>query len=255
MLNQSLLAYDAAFSDVTQMFSDLAVSKDLVDDYRKVKRGQPDRPDAALSVMVLQHSVWPVIRKPIKEEPSESVKGKKVAGVELVLPSPMQFALDDYTEFYRERHANRRLTWAHYLGTATLTARFPLGKKELSVSLYQAAVLLLFSERDSWSVEEIEERTMLTTVDLTLTIQSLALGRKRVLKRVTGRAEKDGRVRKEDVIAFNEEFTDAKHKLHINSIQQNDTVEETQQTVKVIDQYRDASLDAAIVRIMKGAKT
>jgi hypothetical protein len=32
-------------------------------------------------------------------------------------------------------------------------------------------------------------------------------------------------------------------------------MEETQQAVKVIDQYRDASLDAAIVRIMKAKKT
>lgn len=238
------------------MFSDLAVSKDLVDDYRKVKRGQPDRPDAALSIMVLQHSVWPVIRKPIKEEKGDDAT-KIPKGIELVLPTRMQFALDDYTTFYRERHANRRLTWAHYLGTATLTARFPLGKKELSVSLYQATVLLLFSERDVWTVEEIEEQTLLNWTDLTLTIQSLALGRKRVLRRgeTPARAEKDVRVRKEDVFEFNDEFADVKHKLHINSIQQNDTVEETQQAVKVIDQYRDASLDAAIVRIMKGAKT
>lgn len=31
-------------------------------------------------------------------------------------------------------------------------------------------------------------------------------------------------------------------------------MEETQQAVKIIDQYRDASLDAAIVRIMKAKK-
>lgn len=95
--------------------------------------------------------------------------------------------------------------------------------------------------------------TKLNTVDLTLTIQSLALGRKLVLRRTTPRTGKD--VKPSDEFSFNEEFTDPKVKLHINSIQQNDTVEETQQTVKVIDQYRDASLDAAIVRIMKGAKT
>jgi len=70
-------AYDAAFGDLTQMFNDLAVSKDLVEEYRNVKRGQPERPDARLSVMVLQHSVWPVIRK----------VEKTGAGVEIALPS------------------------------------------------------------------------------------------------------------------------------------------------------------------------
>jgi hypothetical protein len=62
------------------MFSDLAVSKDLVEDYRNVKRGQPDRPDGALSVMVLQHSVWPVIRKVVKAG----------TGVEIVLPAKVR---------------------------------------------------------------------------------------------------------------------------------------------------------------------
>jgi cullin 4 len=80
MLMQWITAYDAAFGDLTQMFSDLAVSKDLVDDYRNVKEGRPDRPDAALSVMVLQHSVWPVIRKVVKSE----------TGVEIVLPSKVR---------------------------------------------------------------------------------------------------------------------------------------------------------------------
>jgi len=165
----------------------------------------------------------------------------------------MEAALADYATFYRERHANRQLSWAHYLGTATLIARFPTGKKELSVSLYQAAVLLLFAERDTWTFEEISNHLLLNTNDLTLTVQSLALGRKLVLCRTTPRAGKD--VKPEDSFSFNEQFTDTKVKLHINSIQQNDTVEETAQAVKVIDQYRDASLDAAIVRIMKGAKT
>jgi cullin 4 len=165
----------------------------------------------------------------------------------------MEAALADYVTFYCERHAKRELSWAHYLGTATLTARFPRGNKELSVSLYQAAVLLLFSERGTWTTEEIASRLLLNTNDLTLTLQSLALGRKLVLRRTTPRMGRD--IRANDSFSFNENFTDPKVKLHINSIQQNDTVEETVATVKVIDQYRDASLDAAIVRIMKGAKT
>jgi cullin-4 len=76
-------AYDAAFSDQAQMFSDLAISKDLIEDYRNVKPGQPDRPDSGLSVMVLQHSVWPVIRKVTRSE----------TGVEVRLPSKVRFRL------------------------------------------------------------------------------------------------------------------------------------------------------------------
>ncbi|PVF97543.1 hypothetical protein CPB86DRAFT_706780 [Serendipita vermifera] len=236
-------SYDAAFSDQAQMFSDLAISKDLVEEYRNVKRGQPPRPDIGLSVMVLQHSVWPVIRKVTRSE----------TGVEVRLPSKMEEALVDFVSFYGEKHANRQLTWAHYLGTATLIARFPSGRKELSVSMYQAVVLLLFNERPTWTTQEIQDRISLNTQDLTLTLQSLALGRKLVLKRVSDRLSKG--VRPDDQFTINEDFTDPRVKIHINTIQQSDTLEETQQAVKVIDQYRDASLDAAIVRIMKAKKT
>jgi hypothetical protein len=58
------------------MFNDLAISKDLVEAYRHVKTGQPPRPDMSLDVKVLQHSVWPVIRK--------TTKGK--SGIEISLP-------------------------------------------------------------------------------------------------------------------------------------------------------------------------
>jgi len=73
----------------------------------------------------------------------------------------MELALADYATFYKDRHANRKLTWAHYLGTATLTACFASGKKELTMSLYQAVVLLLFNEDITWTVEEIAERISL----------------------------------------------------------------------------------------------
>ncbi|KAG8824973.1 hypothetical protein FRC19_000658 [Serendipita sp. 401] len=236
-------SYDAAFSDMTQMFKDLVVSKDLLDDYRHPKRNEPERPDLNLSVMVLQHSMWPVAKKVSKPN----------TGVEIRLPSKMEEALNDYADFYRTRHGNRRLTWAHYLGTATLRAYFPAGKKELSVSLYQATVLLLFNERDEWSTEEIEDRTSLGTSDLVPTIQSLALGKQQLLRRTDARIGKN--VKRDDRFSFNEEFTDTKVKIRVNTIQQNDTVEEIQQAVKVIDQHRDASLEAAIVRVMKAAKT
>jgi len=66
--------------------------------------------------------------------------------------------------------------------------------------------------------------------DLILTIQSLALGRKLVLKRTTARPGKD--VQLTDSFSFNEAFTDPKVKLHINTIQQTDTVRLTVQVDK-----------------------
>jgi cullin-4 len=47
----------------------------------------------------------------------------------------------------------------HALGTATLRARFPAGAKELSVSLYQAVILLLFNGADEVPFADIKTAT------------------------------------------------------------------------------------------------
>lgn len=59
------------------MFKDMVISKDLTKEYQTVKPGREPRPDPGLSVKVLQHSVWPNIRKVDKAE----------SGMELQLPS------------------------------------------------------------------------------------------------------------------------------------------------------------------------
>jgi len=133
----------------------------------------------------------------------------------------MALALRDYNKFYSTKHGNRVLSWAHYLGTATFISHFPKGTKELSVSLYQATVLLLFNEKTSWKADEIQEATGLSDNDLALTLQSLALGKKRVLTK-NGSAGKA--IEKEDLFTFNAEFTDTKYKVHVNSIQQKESV-------------------------------
>lgn len=71
----------------------------------------------------------------------------------------MQTDLTKYTAFYKNKHQGHKLDWDHALGTATLRARFARGEKELSVSLYQALVLLLFNEDSEIGFADIKERT------------------------------------------------------------------------------------------------
>lgn len=62
---------------------------------------------------------------------------------------------------YKGQHAGRKLDWDHSLGTATLKARFKGGDKELSVSLYQAVILMLFNDASELSFMDIKEQTRL----------------------------------------------------------------------------------------------
>ena len=136
-----------------------------------------------------------------------------------------------YDAFYKSKHSGRVLDWEHSLGTATLKARFAKGYKELSVSLFQAVVLLLFNDANELSYPEIAESVrmgefssfmnsqLLTTAsetdELKRTLQSLACGKKRVLtKNPPGKDIHD-----EDVFKYNPDFWDERYKTHINSIQ------------------------------------
>ena len=67
--------------------------------------------------------------------------------------------LERFSAFYTLKHKQRKLDWFHSLGTVTLTGRFPAGGKELSVSLYQAVILLLFNETDKLGFGDIKQQT------------------------------------------------------------------------------------------------
>ncbi|KAI0367469.1 Cullin-4B [Pilatotrama ljubarskyi] len=227
--------YDPEFGTSDNMFTDLALSRDLMQDFLEYRRKKGSVGSAQkLNVMVLQRSNWPFTAR--KQD--------------IDLPVWMQDDLVDYAEFYKKKHQGRKLDWDHALGTATLKARFKAGEKELSVSLYQAAILLLFNEETTISYGDIKAQTGLEDAELQRTLQSLACGKKRVLRKHP--LGKD--VNATDVFHFNGEFTDARYQVHINSIQAKETPEETKRTQSSIEADRKHALDAAIVRVMKGKK-
>ena len=57
----STIEYDDSFGDLRPMFKDIALSKDLTAEY--YRRRANERPDRSLSVIVLQESVWPIVKK------------------------------------------------------------------------------------------------------------------------------------------------------------------------------------------------
>ncbi|KAF7969734.1 hypothetical protein HWV62_26086 [Athelia sp. TMB] len=225
--------YDPEFGTGEHMFKDLALSRDTLAEFHNQASGIPGV--EKVGVMVLQQSFWPFAAR----------KGN------IYLPPSMQHLLDVYTDFYTSKHKGHKLTWDHALGTATLTARFTAGIKELSVSLHQCVVLLLFNESAELAYGEIREAVQMDANELKKILQSLACGMKKVLKkRPEGKDVND-----EDVFYFNADFTDPRIKVHINSIQSKETPEESKKTHASIEGDRKHYLDAAIVRIMKARKS
>ncbi|KAF8650599.1 hypothetical protein AX16_005170 [Volvariella volvacea WC 439] len=232
MLKKLKEKYDPEFGMGEEMFKDLALSRELMRDYHA--RLDAAHPGQKLSVMVLQRSAWPF-----------TVQQQSVD-----LPMNMQEQITRFTEYYKQKHSGHVLSFDHALGTATLKARFKAGSKELSVSLYQAIVLLLFNDGDDIKYPEILEATRMNDAELRRTLQSLACGKKKVLRKVPAGRE----VEDEDVFRFNPDFEDPHPKVHINSIQAKVSPEESKRTQQMIEGDRKHYLDAAIVRIMKARK-
>ncbi|GLB36813.1 putative cullin family protein [Lyophyllum shimeji] len=232
MLKKLKEQYDPEFGMGEDMFKDLALSREAMREYHS----KLDIQSAGhkLTAMVLQRSAWPF----------------SVQKTSIDLPASMQAELTAYANYYKERHSGHVLDWDHALGTAMLKARFNHNTKELSVSLYQAVVLLLFNDSEEWRYPDILAQTRMDEGELKRTLQSLALGKKKVLRKVPGgRDVNDG-----DLFKFNGDFDDPRPKVHINSIQAKVSPEESKRTNESIEGDRKHYLDAAIVRIMKARK-
>ncbi|KAF8213470.1 Cullin family-domain-containing protein [Mycena galopus ATCC 62051] len=227
--------YDPEFSMGEDMFSDLALSREAMAEYHS--KLPDDSEGHKLSVMVLKPAAWPY-----------STQDQTI-----VLPPNMLHELSEFERFYKTKHSNRKLIPQYSVATATMIGHFKAGKKELSVSLHQAAILLLFNDTPELGFTQISHARPLGNAAgplLRITLQSLACGKKKVLQKIPpGRDVNDT-----DIFRFNDGFTDPRAKVHINSIQAKVSPEESQKTQTAIDGERLYTLDAAIVRIMKAKK-
>ena len=81
------------------------------------------------------------------------------APTEVTLPAEMVNFQEIFKKFYLGKHSGRKLQWQPTLGLCVLKAHFPVGAKELQVSLFQTLVLLLFNAADELPFEEIKAAT------------------------------------------------------------------------------------------------
>ncbi|KAJ5433002.1 uncharacterized protein N7458_012158 [Penicillium daleae] len=221
------------------MFKDMEVARDEMTAYTAFnrERGRKDRLPIDLSVNVLSAAAWPTY-----------------ADVPVRIPSIIATSINDFQEFYCNKHTGRRLNWKHQLAHCQLRAKFPKGSKELVVSSFQAIVLLLFNdigEDETLRYSEIQAATGLSDPELQRTLQSLACAKYRVLTKTP----KGKEVETTDDFSYNASFTDAKMRIKINQIQLKETKEENKTTHERVAADRHYETQAAIVRIMKSRKT
>ncbi|KAG9253837.1 ubiquitin ligase subunit CulD [Emericellopsis atlantica] len=224
--------------NLEQMFKDQELAKDEMDSFKSYCSHNEERQSPIdLSVMVLSSAAWP-----------------SYPDVQLSLPDEVATQTERFIKFYENKHSGRKLNWKHSLAHCTLAAKFPKGgKKELMVSAYQAVILLLFNPvaaDGALTYEQMQKGSGLSGSDLDRTLQSLACGKVRVLRK-----HPQGRdVNPTDTFTFNKAFTDPRIRIKINQIQQKETKEENKATHERVAQDRRFETQAAIVRIMKSRK-
>ena len=90
-----------------------------------------------------------------------------------------------FTERYlRQWKEGRKLVWQHAMATCVVKAHFKKGVKELSVSLLQAVVLMLFNTADSLSYADMKQQLGVKDEgekELKRTLLSLSVGKVRAV--------------------------------------------------------------------------
>ena len=101
-----------------------------------------------MQVQVLTTGYWPT-------PAAVHTTSKAGDGGRIVLPLELRLSMDKFETFYANKYQGRRLLWAHSLERCIVAARFPKGKKDLEVSLFQALILKCFNKADTIPFGEI----------------------------------------------------------------------------------------------------
>eukprot|EP00976_Prorocentrum_cordatum_P068315 1179085-Prorocentrum_minimum.AAC.6 len=192
------------------MFKDIDLSKDFMGSFRTSAQARANLPQGIeMNIHVLTQGYWPTY-----------------APVEVNLPPQISQYQDIFRDFYLSKHSGRRLNWQNGLAHCVLKARFDQGTKELSVSLFQTIVLMLFNDSDKLSFKHILEATGIEDKELRRTLQSLACGKVRVLQK-----EPRGRdVADSDEFVFHSQLNEKLYRIKVNSIQLKESAEENAAT-------------------------
>eukprot|EP00051_Salpingoeca_urceolata_P005689 m.75917 g.75917 ORF g.75917 m.75917 type:complete len:741 (-) comp14498_c0_seq1:51-2273(-) len=221
-------------SKLEGMFKDVNISDELTRSFRQAAKTQSKIGSSIeLTANVLTASYWPTY-PPVTAN----------------LPPEMGQVQEVFKAFYCAQHPHRRLHWQNSLGHCLVQALFPLGKKDLQVSVFQTVVLMLFNGAKVLPFSDIASATGIETAELKRTLQSLACGKVRVLLK----APKGKEVDNTDKFAVNEKFSSSHKRIKINQIQMKETAEENAATTERVFLDRGFVIDAAIVRIMKTRK-
>jgi cullin 3 len=224
-------------SKMETMFTDMRTSAETTEAFiAQVSDPETELGRIDLNLCVLTTISWPV------------------AGVSTCnVPSAIASCYASFEKYYYSKHEGRRLSWQAQLANADLKAHFGNGTHtvDLSVSAYSMCILMMFNEADELNYDQILKETAIPDAELSRNLQSLAMGKHRILLK----EPKTKEIKRDDVFHFNDDFIPRHRRLKIQMVTaQVESEAEVLETRTRINECRDPIIDSAIVRIMKSRK-
>ncbi|KAG0230091.1 Cullin-2 [Mortierella sp. GBA43] len=223
-------------SKLQRMFTDMTISADLNTSFKDWLQDGDLSNGLDFGILVLTAGSWPV---------------NSSQPLEFQYPGELEKSITNFTTFYHQRHNGRKLSWFWHWCRADVRVNYLDKRYELSVSLYQFAVLVVFNAGDSYTAAEIGNQTKLVEAELIRVIKSLVEANLLV---VDTKGSDPNAVTMSSVLKLNMSFSNKRTKLKISGALQADTPQETTATLKAVDEDRRLCIQASIVRIMKSRR-
>lgn len=218
----NLLGDGSETTNLTNMFRDIETS---VSRYSDIHLNAS--PSIQFNALVLEGNYWPEMPK---------------QGANAIIPAILSEMLGEFTAKYvceSDKYKFHVLDWSNYtFHLLTIRVRFKSGTKELTLTLVQAIVLMLFEDQNVLDLEDIANKAQLEERLLNRVVSSLSSDRYPILH-VNG-----------SMISFNESFSDKSSKIRIPLGREKEVLTRDEATRKIA-RSRTSEIRAALVRVMK----
>jgi len=220
-------------SKLQRMYNDTTVSKDITDRFKKyVQDNHIDLKKVDMTAMVLAQGVWPF----------QSVNT-------CAIPSVLADVMGKFQEYYVAQHNGRKLVFLHHMCRGELVCTHIPGKRYTFVaSTSQMAILLLYNDADSFTLQKISESLDFNPEQLILTLQPLI---KIKILNIEG-GELTSSTPTDTPINLNMNFSSPKVRIDLSKAVTRTEVRREQNDVqRELEEDRRMVIQAAIVRVMK----
>ncbi|UYV63591.1 CUL1 [Cordylochernes scorpioides] len=218
-------------SSLEKMLKDIEVSKILKEDFMQYLKDSDETLSMDLEVTLTTSGIWPTLKTDWCNLPPEVEKSRTC-----------------FDKFYVNKHKGRLLKWNFSLSNAELITNCFRKRYTIKTSTFQMVVLLQFNNSLKLTVQQIHENTGIDMKSLYQVLQTLI--KVKILE-----TKGSPYLNTKSEVSFNTLFKNKKLKLNINMpLKKQETKEDQEVITKKVEEYRKILVEAAIVKVMKGAK-